>query len=380
MPLATPQGTLDFKSVDTITFVGASSNTVIDTTTGSFGVGVDGNGPTSNLHVVGDALITGNVAVTGTGSLTNPSGTTAQRPGTGVAGMVRFNIDTTRMEYYDGTQWVGIGGISATGGTITEVNGYRIHTFTTDSTFTVVSGGSSSEYLVVAGGGGAPGRDVGGGGGGGGVKSGNSTFIAGSYSISVGVGGSGKYDSISDLTGMKGGNSSIGALVVSTGGGGGRAHHADLPNSEYNGGSGGGGSGITYITSGTGISEQGSDGGDGIYYVDNATYYGGGGGGGAGGVGANALSGRHGGIGIQSAISGTNVYYGGGGGGAGHRSSGNGTQGNGGSGGGGPCNQSSTTSDRNGTDGLGGGGGASRNTGLTGGDGGDGIVIIRYLL
>jgi hypothetical protein len=63
MPLATPQGTLDFKSVDTITFVGASSNTVIDTTTGSFGVGVDANGPTSNLHVVGDALITGNVAV-----------------------------------------------------------------------------------------------------------------------------------------------------------------------------------------------------------------------------------------------------------------------------------------------------------------------------
>ena len=62
MPLATPQGTLDFKSVDTITFVGASSNTVIDTTTGSFGVGVDANGPTSNLHVVGDALITGNVA------------------------------------------------------------------------------------------------------------------------------------------------------------------------------------------------------------------------------------------------------------------------------------------------------------------------------
>ena len=45
-----------------MTFVGASSNTVIDTTTGSFGVGVDGNGPTSNLHVVGDALITGNVA------------------------------------------------------------------------------------------------------------------------------------------------------------------------------------------------------------------------------------------------------------------------------------------------------------------------------
>jgi hypothetical protein len=65
MPLATPQGTLDFKSVDTITFVGASSNTVIDTTTGSFGVGVDANGPTSNLHVVGNAYVSSNLTVTG---------------------------------------------------------------------------------------------------------------------------------------------------------------------------------------------------------------------------------------------------------------------------------------------------------------------------
>ena len=62
MPIATPQGTLDFKSVDKVTFVGASSNTVIDTTTGSLGVGVGVGGPTSNLHVVGDTLITGNVS------------------------------------------------------------------------------------------------------------------------------------------------------------------------------------------------------------------------------------------------------------------------------------------------------------------------------
>lgn len=65
MPIATPQGTLDFKSVDTITFVGASSNTVIDTTTGSLGVGVDVNGPTSNLHVVGNAFVSSNLTVSG---------------------------------------------------------------------------------------------------------------------------------------------------------------------------------------------------------------------------------------------------------------------------------------------------------------------------
>ena len=61
MPIATPQGTLDFKSVDTVTFVGASSNTVIDTTTGSLGVGVDGNGPRSNLHVVGHTRLEGDI-------------------------------------------------------------------------------------------------------------------------------------------------------------------------------------------------------------------------------------------------------------------------------------------------------------------------------
>lgn len=61
MPIATPQGTLDFKSVDKVTFVGASSNTVIDTTTGSLGVGVGVGGPTSNLHVVGNTRLEGDI-------------------------------------------------------------------------------------------------------------------------------------------------------------------------------------------------------------------------------------------------------------------------------------------------------------------------------
>ena len=61
MPVTTPQGTLDFKKVDRVTFVGASSNTVIDTTTGSLGVGVDGNGPTSKLHVVGNTRLEGDI-------------------------------------------------------------------------------------------------------------------------------------------------------------------------------------------------------------------------------------------------------------------------------------------------------------------------------
>jgi hypothetical protein len=37
-----------------------------------------------------------------------PSGTTAQRPGSPAAGMMRFNTTTVAMEYYNGTAWVSI--------------------------------------------------------------------------------------------------------------------------------------------------------------------------------------------------------------------------------------------------------------------------------
>ena len=107
MPIATPQGTLDFKSVDKVTFVGASSNTVIDTTTGSLGVGVDGNGPTSKLHVVGNAFISSDLTVSGTGALTVPNGTTDQRP-TAANGMIRYNSTTGFMEAYSGGVWAPI--------------------------------------------------------------------------------------------------------------------------------------------------------------------------------------------------------------------------------------------------------------------------------
>jgi cytoskeletal protein CcmA (bactofilin family) len=297
--------------------------------------------------------------------------------GTYTQGMIRYNTDYSKLQVHNGFVWTTLGGVSATGGTITYVDGYTIHTFTDSGTFTLISGGEV-EYLVVAGGGGAPGRDVGGGGGAGGLLTGTLPALSpGTYTVTVGSGGLGTGDTAEDVSGMKGSNSTFGSTITATGGGAGKPHHKDLPSGDDNGGSGGGGAGLNDLTAGTGISEEGFDGGVGGANV--LTYYGGGGGGGAGQVGSSAENGRHGGNGIQSSITGTTTYYAGGGGGAGHRSAGNGTEGVGGLGGGGPCNQSTTTSTRNGTDGLGGGGGASRNTGLTGGNGGSGIVIIRYL-
>jgi hypothetical protein len=107
MPIATPQGTLDFKSVDKVTFVGASSNTVIDTTTGSLGVGVGVGGPTSKLHVVGNAFISSDLTVSGTGALTVPNGTTGDRPAA-ATGMIRYNSTTGFMEGYAAAGWAPI--------------------------------------------------------------------------------------------------------------------------------------------------------------------------------------------------------------------------------------------------------------------------------
>ena len=50
-----------------------------------------------------------NTTVNDTGFLTLPSGTTAQRPGSPVAGMVRFNTTLGYAEVYTGAQWVKFG-------------------------------------------------------------------------------------------------------------------------------------------------------------------------------------------------------------------------------------------------------------------------------
>ena len=93
------------------------------------------------------------VSFLGSGGIVVPSGTAAQQP-TGEGGMTRFNTTTNKMEFYEGAGWRGLeGGVYATGGAVTEIDGYRIHTFTTvgNNTFIVTNSGLV-EYLIVAGG------------------------------------------------------------------------------------------------------------------------------------------------------------------------------------------------------------------------------------
>lgn len=337
---------------------------------------------TGNVAVGKDLTVSGNVTMTGTGAITLPSGTTAQQP-TGVEGMVRFNTTTNRMEFYSGTEWRSLGGVSATGGTVTTFGGYRIHTFTQDGDFVVESGGPV-EYLIVAGGGGG-GRNVAGGGGGGGYRA--SVFGVGSgggreqpetpmtvvsgttYPVVVGQGGLGSTSGSSN--GTNGGDSSFNSIVAVGGGGGGRGDHNG--NSGGSGGGGGARSASGDSVGGAGTTEQGFAGGAGR---GGAGYYPAGGGGGAGEIGqpyvSSTQAGR-GGNGLLSTIDGIPTYRGGGGGGS--VLSGQ-TPGAGGLGGGGAGERQGTGPvAEDGVANTGGGGGGGHGNG---GNGGSGVVIIRY--
>jgi hypothetical protein len=321
-----------------------------------------------------------NTTINDTGFITLPAGTFDQRPASPSAGMIRLNTEANITEYYNSSDvWVStVDGsevvlFSATGGTITEVGGYKIHTFTGSGTFSVTAGSKSVEYLIVAGGGASGGR-ASGGGGAGGVLVGNFTATPSTYSITVGGGGSG-----TNTLGGNGVNSSIDASVA-VGGGGGRGDNNTTPAS-YSGASGGsgGGSGSVFnaannVAGGAGTSGQGNNGGSAYGASSENTAGGGGGYSNAGGNGVFATAGS-GGNGIEWP-SGSGVYYAGGGGGGLQNSSR--TPGGGGLGGGGAG--SKTTTATAGGNNTGGGAGGSGSNLVTGANGGSGIVIIRYLI
>jgi hypothetical protein len=131
--------------------------------------------------------------------------------------------------------------MSATGGTVTTDGNFKIHTFTTGGTFTVLSNPGAVSYLVVAGGGGGGGHQTndkgGGGGGAGGLLASTATLTAsGAYTVTVGTGGAGGVGSSGTANGTRGSNGNTSSLagpslstVTATGGGGGGPGFAGGP-------------------------------------------------------------------------------------------------------------------------------------------------------
>ena len=266
--------------------------------------------------------------------------------------------------------------ITATGGTITTVGPYTVHTFTTSGTFTP-SGAGNMEVLVVGGGGGG-GRGRGGGGGAGDYVYSASTAVLGqAYTITVGAGGAGG-SSNNSVASSGSSSSALGLTAIGGGGGAGTVAFIGSALAGGSGASGGGGSGNGAVagTGGSGGTATGINGrAGGSSYSDNNSYTVGGGGGGSSAVGSSPTSTAAGvgGAGTSNSISGSAVTYAGGGGGGGDGSA---TAGAGGAGGGGAGSTSSVGTAGTANTGGGGGGGASNQNG---GAGGSGIVIIRYL-
>lgn len=294
---------------------------------------------TGGLTVTGNATLDAALNVNGLASFNTtsavkiPVGTTGQRPGTPVAGQMRYNSTLDQAEVYSGTEWKAVGGgpFDASGGVITTIDGYKIHTYTVSGTFTpsLTAEGKVEVLVVGAGGAGANNNPHGGGGGGGAVVTGFLNIAKGTAPISVVVG-----------SGSSGtGGASYFSSFTANGG---------QPGSGYQGGTSG--SGITggsgdFVAAGGGAGAQTTQ----VFKWTNA-----------GGIG---------GQGYGSSISGTlRVYGGGGGGGAGNSASTLSAPGIYGGGGQGVAPVANS--------GGGGSGSAQGDHGNT--LGADGIVIIRY--
>jgi hypothetical protein len=325
-----------------------------------------------------------NVVINDSGFITIPSGSTAQRPASAAAGMIRTNSSTGFAEYYNGSTWVRIDNTvsaSATGAaytidTVDDGIPYTVHAWYGSGSFTVTSGGEV-EYLIVAGAGGGaggnPNADGNGGGGAGGMLTGTIAVTPQTYTITVGGGGAGGAAS-PNSPGADGSNSSAFGLIAIGGGGGGS-------DGSLNGRSGGSGGGASTSgaggTGGAGTAGQGFPGGLANAPGGGGPGGGGGGGGGAGGPGSNGNQfqpGGRGGLGRPSTITGKLTYYAAGGGGSSWQAAGGfGGTNTGGWGGSRP----SVYRGYPGAINSGSGGGAGT-AGYASGAGGSGIVIIRY--
>jgi hypothetical protein len=92
-----------------------ASPTFTGTVTIPAGASISGFAPLASPSFTGTASFAGDVSLTGTGHIDIPAGTTAQRPGTPTAGMIRYNTSLGLFEGY-GSAWGTIGGGAVGGG------------------------------------------------------------------------------------------------------------------------------------------------------------------------------------------------------------------------------------------------------------------------
>jgi hypothetical protein len=135
-----------------------TTGTVISSTWANTTLSDISNALTQSVSADGQTPITGalvglngTVSFGGTGQVALPSGTIAQRSGTPVNGMIRYNSDIGQFEGYAAGAWGGIGG-GATGGGSDEV--FVENSLTVTTSYSIPSGKSASSVgpISIAGG------------------------------------------------------------------------------------------------------------------------------------------------------------------------------------------------------------------------------------
>jgi hypothetical protein len=100
----------------------------------------------SVTHNAGTVNVPNNLIYSGTGTITLPNGTTAQRPGSPAEGMIRYNSTTDTFEGYADGAWGAIGGGASANGAIYE----NVDDITADYTITAGSNGMSVGPMTIA--------------------------------------------------------------------------------------------------------------------------------------------------------------------------------------------------------------------------------------
>jgi len=141
-------------------FVYNNGTNVVEAVNSAVSLAVTGNATVGGtLGVTGNTTLSGTLGVTGvstfsadstyngTGQIKVPAGTTAQRSGTPVDGMFRYNSDIDSFEGYVDGAWGGVGGAQA-GGVIYE----NALTVTANYTLTTNKNGFSVGPITISGG------------------------------------------------------------------------------------------------------------------------------------------------------------------------------------------------------------------------------------
>lgn len=101
--------------------LGTPASGVVTNLTGTASININGTvgATTPAVATVTVLTATADSAFTSTGSVTVAKGTTAQRPGSPVSGMFRFNTTTAEFEGYNGTAFASVGGAALSNDTTT---------------------------------------------------------------------------------------------------------------------------------------------------------------------------------------------------------------------------------------------------------------------